>query len=41
MLAEAPPLTDEQRSRLAELLKPARQAIVAARIAELGDGGVA
>ena len=40
VLSQAPTLTDEQRSRLAELLKPARQAIVAARIAEL-DGGVA
>ncbi|ATD70348.1 MULTISPECIES: hypothetical protein [Gordonia] len=25
VLAEAPPLTDEQRTRLAELLRPARQ----------------
>ena len=40
VLSQAPTLTDEQRSRLAELLKPARQAIVAARIAEL-DGGAA
>jgi hypothetical protein len=37
-LAEAPPLTDEQRSKLAELLKPAREAITQARLAELGAG---
>lgn len=41
-LAAAPPLTDEQRTRLAELLRPVRtpdrQAVVAERIAEL-DGG--
>jgi hypothetical protein len=36
LLAEAPPLTDQQRSQLAELLKPAREAIKAARLAELG-----
>lgn len=44
-LAVAPPLTDEQRTRLAELLRPARElasrrAAVASRIAEL-DGGAA
>lgn len=43
-LAEAPPLTDEQRVRLADLLRPARKiassraAVVAERVAEL-DGG--
>lgn len=48
ILANAPPLTDEQRTKLAELLRPVRQplsasereqrkTIVAARIAEL-DG---
>ena len=45
VLAGAPPLSDEQRTRLAELLRPARQAVdrqalVAERIAEL-DGGAA
>jgi hypothetical protein len=45
VLAEAPPLTDEQRTRLAELLRPARQpagrrAVVAERTTEL-DGGAA
>lgn len=46
VLAEAPPLTDEQRTRLAELLRPAkratasREAVVSQRIAEL-DGGAA
>lgn len=45
VLAEAPPLTDEQRIRLAELLRPARQSgdrrtVVADRLAEL-DGGAA
>ena len=39
-LAKAPSLTDEQRAKLAELLKPARDAITAARLAEL-DGGAA
>lgn len=29
VLAEAPPLTDEQRTRLAELLRPAREAVIA------------
>jgi hypothetical protein len=38
VLSEAPPLTDEQRSRLAELLKPAREAIAQARLAELSGG---
>ncbi|AGZ51094.1 hypothetical protein B1T45_16515 [Mycobacterium kansasii] len=43
-LAAAPPLTDEQRTRLAELLRPVRtpapdrKAVVAERLAEL-DGG--
>jgi hypothetical protein len=37
ILAAAPPLTDEQRNRLAELLRPAREAVVKARLAELGD----
>lgn len=46
VLADAPPLTDEQRTRLAELLRPVRRpaasrsAVVADRIAEL-DGGAA
>jgi hypothetical protein len=40
VLAEAPPLTDEQRAKLAELLRPAREAVTAARLAEL-DGGAA
>jgi hypothetical protein len=40
VLGEAPPLTDEQRAKLAELLKPGRDAITAARLAEL-DGGAA
>lgn len=44
ILAAAPPLTDEQRIRLAELLKPAgefarRQSVVQSRIAELDGGG--
>jgi hypothetical protein len=38
LLNEAPPLTDEQRAKLAELLKPARDAVTAARLAELGAG---
>jgi hypothetical protein len=38
LLAEAPPLTDEHRAKLAELLQPARAAITAARLAELGAG---
>jgi hypothetical protein len=37
MLAEMPPLTDEQRTKLAELLKPARQRIAEKRIAQLDD----
>lgn len=46
VLAQRPPLTDDQRNRLAELLRPARKAAperkaaVAARLAEL-DGGAA
>lgn len=46
ILAEAPPLTAEQRDRLAELLRPARQpapdrnTVVQSRIAEL-EGGAA
>jgi hypothetical protein len=41
-LSAAPPLTDEQRASLAELLAPARQSIAAARIAALdADGGAA
>lgn len=43
-LSAAPPLTDEQRSRLVELLRPIgrhdRSSVVAERIAEL-DGGAA
>lgn len=38
ILAERPPLSDEQRTRLAELLRPVRQSVVAERLAEL-DGG--
>lgn len=43
VLREAPPLTDEQRVRLTDLLRPAqkpidRQEIVANRLAEM-DGG--
>lgn len=44
VLDSAPPLTDEQRTRLAELLRPVRtpapdrKAVVAERLAEL-DGG--
>jgi excisionase family DNA binding protein len=47
VLAEAPPLTDEQRCRLAELLRPARQSTpdrrtaVQARTGQLGSGGAA
>lgn len=48
VLAEAPPLSDEQRTRLAELLRPVRQpaatdrkSAVAERLAELGSGGAA
>jgi hypothetical protein len=37
ILAAAPPLSVEQRTRLAELLRPAREAVVKARLAELGD----
>ena len=37
VLAEAPPLTDEARSRLGELLKPAREHITRTRLSELGD----
>ena len=44
VLAAAPPLNDEQRTRLVELLRPPRQsdrtAVVAERLAEL-EGGVA
>ncbi|MGB3893247.1 MAG: hypothetical protein WA942_03215 [Mycolicibacter sinensis] len=46
VLAQRPPLTDEQRTRLAELLRPVRQPVpnrktaVSARLAEL-DGGAA
>ncbi len=44
-LEKAPPLTDEQRAKLAELLRPVRRprgrsAVVADRLAEL-DGGSA
>ena len=46
-LAAAPPLTDEQRTRLAELLRPSgqfmpdsRRTVIANRLAEL-DGGAA
>ena len=44
-LEAAPPLTDEQRGRLTELLRPARQSsdrrsVVAGKLAEL-DGGAA
>lgn len=39
LLAAAPPLSDEQRTRLAELLRPAREAVVAQRLAELDGGG--
>jgi hypothetical protein len=35
VLAEAPPLSLDQRTRLAELLKPARDTITAARLAQL------
>lgn len=40
-LRKAPPLNDEQRVRLAELLRPARDAIKQARLARLNaeDGG--
>lgn len=46
VLAQAPPLTDEQRTRLAELFRPARphtsdrRSVIADRIAEI-DGGAA
>jgi hypothetical protein len=45
VLAAAPPLRDDQRTRLGELLRPARQtpdrnAVVQSRIAELDGGGV-
>lgn len=44
-LSAAPPLTDEQRTRLVELLRPARNSsrtsVVAERLAELGGGGAA
>jgi hypothetical protein len=40
-LAAAPPLSDEQRTKLAELLKPAREHITAARLAQRLDGGAA
>ena len=39
LLNEAPPLSPEQRSKLAGLLRPAREAIVAARLAELDTRG--
>lgn len=39
VLSAAPPLTDEQRTKLAELLRPAREHITAARLAELDGGG--
>ena len=35
LLAAAPPLTNEQRAQLAELLKPAREHIKTQRLAEL------
>jgi hypothetical protein len=35
VLAQAPPLTDEQRERIAELLRPARKTVVSSRLAEL------
>ncbi|QFS91146.1 hypothetical protein FIV07_10310 [Mycobacterium sp. THAF192] len=43
VLSEAPPLSDDQRNRLAELLRPVRRpadrtSVVADRLAEL-DGG--
>lgn len=46
VLSAAPPLTDEQRTRLAELLRPVRQpadrqSAVQARLAELDAGGAA
>ena len=44
VLAQAPPLTDEQRIRLAEMLRPARQpdrkAVIDERIADM-DGDAA
>jgi hypothetical protein len=36
VLSDAPELREEQRTRLAELLKPARETITQARLAELG-----
>ena len=41
VLASAPPLSDEQRCKLAELLRPARQSIAAARLAGIDTGGAA
>jgi hypothetical protein len=38
LLDKAPPLSPDQRARLAELLRPARVAVTAARLAELGAG---
>ncbi len=40
-LATAPPLSSDQRSRLAELLKPARKAITAARLGKIDKGEIA
>jgi hypothetical protein len=39
VLKKAPKLTDEQKTRLAELLAPARTAITATQLAELGGRG--
>ncbi len=41
LLDKAPKLTDQQRIQLAELLRPAREAIKQARLAEQLDGGAA
>jgi hypothetical protein len=42
VLGQAPELREEQRTRLAELLRPARDAITQARLIELGaDDGAA
>jgi hypothetical protein len=38
LLAEAPPLPDETRAKLAELLKPAREHIKRQRLADLDSG---
>ncbi len=40
-LATAPPLSTDQRSRLAELLKPARKAIASARLGKIDKGEIA